>query len=101
MTSAERGRKGGLANTRERAGRLGTPKERCTYRVTHTGDGAGLEYFQSWKKLVLHLVEHLGEPQSVVEDMIFEGLDGSPGWDGERVHLQFEDGSTCIEKGKR
>jgi hypothetical protein len=74
-----------------------------TYRITTTGDGAGISYVTGdWAalvKAVTDLMTFKATNDDLIDthEMLTEGIDGDPGWDGKSVHCQFEDGSLMVE----
>ena len=73
------------------------------YRLTTTGDGAGVEeVFVDWSRLISHVAklmfsESTLETRREVKTMFKFGVDGSKGWDGKSILMTFEDGSLLVE----
>ena len=72
------------------------------YRIETTGDGAGIQdVVGDWDDLVDAVTRQMYSPVSDgdrvgVQDMLENGIDGSDGWNGRHVLLQFEDGSLSV-----
>lgn len=72
------------------------------YRITTSGDGAGMWEVRGWENVVAEVAADMySEPSEAeredVRDMLTEGIDSDGGWNGRSVALQFEDSSLLVE----